>query len=126
MRWLRKKIRKLLKPSLILALSLSCNPTFGQIVDPDGLHKDIKWPEGMTEVGPPVGAKISDNLKPGAPFMTLDRDGVDKINECFRDKKDCEAALKKASSSDVLGTIVKVGGGVLVGLVIGKVVFSGN
>ncbi len=71
-------------------------------------------------------AQIPENLKPQSPFTTLDRAGVDKVNGCFRDKHDCELALKKANGTDWVGDALKVGGGVILGLLIGKVVFSSN
>lgn len=75
-------------------------------------------------------AQIPTNLLPqasaAAPFASLDRHGVDKVNECYRDKKDCEAALKKANGTDWVGDALKIGGGIALGLLIGKVVFSSN
>jgi hypothetical protein len=86
----KRRIRKLLSLSLTLMLLTSSRPTLAQ---------------------------VPENLKPA---YSLDRTGIDQVNLCFRDKHDCEAALKKANSTDWLSTALEIGGGVLAGYFIAK------
>lgn len=70
----------------------------------------------------PTWAQVPTNLLPAPVTASVNRNGIDTVNQCFRDKHDCEAALKKSDSSDHSLVIIVGVAAAIAGFFIGKTV----